>query len=350
MRVAELGHATTTRVGILRGQSRGCVWALVEIPRVIARGFALRAVRVRCRVCRRFAPENALGANELTAEVLAHLAEIEDRMLHLELGFPCELHLSALCAVSRHLNHGSASELFGACRRKTRRQVEVFLAAQFPKPDVRGQIRRLPVRAQEAMLANSSPFQEQQETGMDGVSPPNGAVQRNEASIAAATESVDLPPPARRRGIEPLTADRFGAHFTADAELKELIERARALASHRLPTGELSDLMKLVLRGFVRCEEARRFAVRQPPKGTVAPSAELAASAEQATSHDATPPGGASSRAREMVTRTANATSDNMRLRCRAHNQLHARDCFGASHVAAKIAETGRRVGRPSAE
>ena len=30
---------------------------------------------------------------------------------------------------------------------------------------------------------------------------------------------------------------------------------------------------------------------------------------------------------------------DNIRLRCRAHNQLHARECFGARQVDAKIAE-----------
>jgi hypothetical protein len=34
---------------------------------------------------------------------------------------------------------------------------------------------------------------------------------------------------------------------------------------------------------------------------------------------------------------------DNMRLRCRAHNQSHARECFGARHVEAKIA--ARRAG-----
>ena len=34
----------------------------------------------------------------------------------------------------------------------------------------------------------------------------------------------------RARELEPLSAERFGVHFTADAELRELIERARALA------------------------------------------------------------------------------------------------------------------------
>src|SRR6478735_5753410 len=125
--------------------------------------------------------------NELTARVLAHLVELEERMLHLELGFSSlfsycvealgmsegaagrrvtaarvcrrfpeafeqvargELHLCALCALAPHLDLQNAAELFEACRGKTRRQVEGLLAVRFPRPDVREQIRRLPVRAQ----------------------------------------------------------------------------------------------------------------------------------------------------------------------------------------------------------
>ena len=125
-------------------------------------------------------------SNELTGDVLAHLAELEERKLHLELGFRStfaycvealgmsegaagrrvtgarvcrrfpegfarvargELHLSALCELGPHLKPENASELFEACRRKTRRQIEGLLAARFPRPDVREQIRRLPVQA-----------------------------------------------------------------------------------------------------------------------------------------------------------------------------------------------------------
>jgi len=84
-------------------------------------------------------------------------------------------------------------------------------------------------------------------------------------SEMAGASSVDGPPrpapespPARRRELEALSADRFGVHFTADAELKELLERARALASHRLPKNDLSSLMRIVLESFVKYEEARR--------------------------------------------------------------------------------------------
>ena len=120
-------------------------------------------------------------SNVLTAQVLVHLLELEARMLHLELGFSSlfsycvealgmsegtagrrvtaarvcrrfpdaleriargELHLCALCALAPHLNPENSAELFEACRGKTRRQIEQLLAARFPRPDVREQIRR----------------------------------------------------------------------------------------------------------------------------------------------------------------------------------------------------------------
>src|SRR5258706_1109000 len=119
--------------------------------------------------------------NELTGDVVAHLAELEERKLHLELGFTstfaycvealgmsegaagrrvtgarlCRrfpeafelvargaLHLSALCALGPYLNPENASELFEVCRGKTRRQIEPLLAARFPRAEVREPNRR----------------------------------------------------------------------------------------------------------------------------------------------------------------------------------------------------------------
>ena len=318
--------------------------------------------------------------NEATAELLEYLAEVEERMLFAALGFPSlhafcvselkmsksaarrrvvaarvgrrfpevfekvargELHLSAVCALAAHLNGENAGELFAACAGKARRQVDELLAARFPRADIREEVRRLP-------------------------------------------------------GVEPLSAERFGVRFTADAELKDLIEQARELARHRLPSGDLAGLMKLALSAFVRSEERRRFGVgsRKPDK---AESAETRSHggvtrASAATSRgdaklQTAPPGGVESRAtlpggvkrtrrrikvavrREVVARDGGQCSfvsnggrrcgarawlefdhvrpwarrggdgtENLRLLCGAHNRWHARQCFGALHVAARRA------------
>jgi hypothetical protein len=182
----------------------------------------------------------------------------------------------------------------------------------------------------------------------------------------------------RARELEPLSADRFGVHFTADAELRQLIERARALASHRLPNGDLASLVKLMAARFVRQEEKRRFGVGARPRRAKAKAAPTLSAGQE------TPPGGVGKRGRYVrvtVRRETHArergqcafisadgrrctargflefdhrkpfakhgTSDaaNIRLLCRAHNSLHARNCFGTLHMVAKIAAKKRGLG-----
>src|SRR6187402_1778109 len=245
-------------------------------------------------------------SNVLTAQLLAHLVELEERLLHLELGFSSlfaycvealgmsegtagrrvtaarvcrrfpelfervargELHLCALCALAPHLNAENANELLAASKGKTRRQVEELLAARFPRPDVREQIRRLPARVQ-VPLGPSEP-----------IPLPTRAIDAAPSPAIGPEVPAFLPNPLpptvsapasdsrrRARELEPLSTDRFGVHFTADAELRELIERARALASHRLPNGDLAGLMKLMAASFVRQEEKRRFGIGASPR------------------------------------------------------------------------------------
>ncbi|HEY3254697.1 MAG TPA: hypothetical protein VGJ91_12140 [Polyangiaceae bacterium] len=375
-------------------------------------------------------------SNVLTAQLLAHLVELDERKLHLELGFSSlfaycverlgmsegtagrrvaaarvcrrfpevfervargELHLCALCALAPHLVPENAAELFAACRGKTRRLIEELLAARFPRPDVREQIRRLPARTPIAARANEQISPPSRGSGDSVAQPQQPEIPKISPQLGApaarATVSVS---DARRRAreLEPLSEARFGVHFTADAEFRDLIERARALASHRLPNGDLAGLMKLMAACFVRHEEKRRFGFGARVRGTKT-NTKPARTAERAT-----PPGGVAvaPSATEPAAREASAVSgkkrgrylavavrreahrrdgaqcafvaadgrrcdarawlefdhvepfarfggsdhSNIRLLCKAHNLLHARVCFGALHVAAKIAARKR--------
>jgi hypothetical protein len=123
--------------------------------------------------------------HDLMSDLLAHLAELDERRLYLDLGFTSlfayctaalgfckstagrriavarvcrkypeafariargELQLSALSLLAPHLTRENAAELFEACKHKSCDQVEELLAARFPKPDVRDSIRHLPTR------------------------------------------------------------------------------------------------------------------------------------------------------------------------------------------------------------
>src|SRR6478736_2989708 len=368
-------------------------------------------------------------SNELTSQVLARLVELEERMLHLELGFSSvfsycvealgmsegaagrrvtaarvcrrfsgafervahgQLHLCALCALAPHLTADNATELMDACRGKTRRQVEALLAVRFPRPDVREQIRRLPARTAVTVTEQAPP--------VAPPPPPTGPVE----TPAAQSSPTAIPDSHRRaRELEPLSADRFGVHFTADAELLDLIEQAQTLASHRLPNGDLASLMKLMAKSFVCQEEKRRFGIgARRQRNTSRSKVESKDETELRTKTDATspnqtvadpvvkpsqsnrvtPPGGAkpsrnstrylSADARREIherdggrcvfvsasgrrcdarafvqmdhvvpfARRGGNEVSNLRLLCRGHNRYHARQCFGALHLAAKIA------------
>ena len=313
-------------------------------------------------------------SNELMADLLAHLAEVDQRRLYLDLGFPslhayctsalgmCEstagrritaarvcrkfpdvltrvakgdLHLSAVCSLSPHLDWNNAPELIDICSNQSRRKVEEILAARFPRADVREKVR-----------------------------------------------------------LEPLSVDRYGLHFTIDAEALEELEKVRALARHRLPDGKLSELFKLAMRTLRLDLEKQRFSVgkkRRTRKAAapLAPSgggeagavrAETAA-AEEMVAHppaevpkEATPrrpsaevarevyerdegqctfiaPDGRRCGAREFVEYDhiephacgGEPTAANLRLRCRAHNQLYARQCYGDHHMATAVARARKR-------
>jgi hypothetical protein len=190
--------------------------------------------------------------------------------------------------------------------------VEALLAARFPRPDVREQIRRLPPRAPSApadpaalsradestaalvaaqippILPSSSAVAASAGAASDplGAAPAPSVAESSSATPAAAYHPI---PDARRRAreLEPLGPDRFGVHFTADAELREIIERARQLASHRLPKGDLASLMKLMARTFVQHEEKRRFGLGVRRRRSSRNQFETAKTGTQANPHTA---------------------------------------------------------------
>jgi hypothetical protein len=164
-----------------------------------------------------------------------------------------------------------------------------------------------------------------------------------------------------------VAAERYGVHFTADAELVELIERAKALASHRLSAGDLPSLMKLALRELVSSIEKQRFAVgRKPrrekqnsetkpnaaanPKSEAKPEAAAQPASRYVTAEDrravyadsaqrctyVSPDGKRCDERAFLEIDHVHARGQgggsgraNLRIYCRTHNRLHARRCYG---------------------
>jgi hypothetical protein len=120
---------------------------------------------------------------ELTADLIAHLAELETRRLHLAAGFPSlfaycigflrlsehgafnrievaragrrfprvltmladgSLTLTTAQLLSRHLNAENHGALLEAAAGKSKLEVQEMLAAHHPRPDVRASVHKLP--------------------------------------------------------------------------------------------------------------------------------------------------------------------------------------------------------------
>jgi len=293
-----------------------------------------------------------------------------------------------------------------------------LLAVRFPKPDVRAQIRRLPacvptpVAAIEPVLLPRKSVEQRPESSAEAETTPEslplpGSRQAGSEGAPEPRPPEQRPPEhRRRREIEPLSplrvsrsvsADRFGVHFTADAELRDLLERARELASHRLPKRDLGSLIKLLATSFVQREEKRRFGIgiklrntrstrnepkalpRPPcgaPPGGVTPPVEANQAIKRQTSSVRpdtrgrylpvavrraayvreggqcafVSPDGRRCPARGLIefdhvkpfAKRGSADPQNIRLLCRSHNLLHARRCFGSLHISAKLAARRR--------
>jgi hypothetical protein len=380
--------------------------------------------------------------NQITAEFLAYLAELDERQIFLDLGFSslfeyclvtlglCEstagrhiaaarvcrnhpevfalvasgaLHASALSLLKKHLTPENAAELFELCAHRSARKVEELLATRFPRPDVRDLVRRLPAPARLAP-----------DVGCASEKIPKEAPSREpSAHLHKALEKAPIESPSRgpsatpeveeaakARRIEPLSADRYGVHFTADGEFCELLERVRGLAGHQLPNGDLMTLIKHGLEAYERELTKERFALGSKPRRSrsvaLAPSAASAFSdaalaapnlpkAELSTPDPAnldtrsTPspnrkrhcpaavaravflrdeqrcsyvsPDGRRCSARRCLELDhvkpwavgGESTIENLRLRCRAHNQRYARQYYGKPRVEAAVQHARRR-------
>ena len=172
------------------------------------------------------------------------------------------LHASALSLLRKHVTPENAAELFELCAHRSARKVEELLAARFPRPDVRDLVRRLPAqagpaldvgRASEKCASEAPPCEPSVPLQQAIVASPS----REPSTASGATRAAraaEAPKPGR---LEPLSANRFGVHFTADAEFRELLERVRGLAGHRLPSGDASlhrnqPILKLKVGSGVR--------------------------------------------------------------------------------------------------
>ena len=342
-----------------------------------------------------------------TAALLAHLAEVDARRLYArtdcpsmfhycvrKLGFSEDvaakrihaaraarmhpaifaavaegrLHLAGVTLLAPVLTKENVAELLAAAAHKSRREVEKLVAYRFPKPDVPEQLRPLaPEPARATALPVAQPAGP--ELATLGPSPASSDVMEQSRSYAPghvavleiASEAVRsqpvaaaaAPAPAPRERITPLSPGHYSFESTFDEEIVELLDRAKALLGHTLPSRNRTEVLRRVLRDWVQAAERRKFGLTDRPRTSrKGPASErtipnaLKRAVMKRDGGRCTFVGGDGQRCESCdslefdhvtpLARGGLTTANNLRLLCRPHNQYEAERALGAGFMEGK--------------
>ena len=240
------------------------------------------------------------------------------------------LNLSGVIALKGHMTSDNVDELIAASAGKTRRQIEQVLADRVPKPDVLTRIEPVSAAVDTTPSLNLSP-------GTNSITPTK---------------------------LEPLGRSRIGLHTMIDEETSNLLRRAQELLGRQHSGTEVPALLKRGLELLVAQLERRKFAATDRPRRTSKRSADprhIPAEVKRAVyARDGgrctyvCPKTGKRCECRGRleydhiipIARGGASTVDNLRLRCRPHNQLAAEQAFGRDFMDRKRAASDDPVRR----
>ena len=229
-----------------------------------------------------------------------------------------------------HLTESNVDELIAASARKTRRQIEQLLADRAPRQD-------LPTRIE--------PID------------PASTVTTPSVNLAPGPISITV------TKLEPLGARRIGLHTMIDDETSDLLQRAQELLGHQQGPRDVPMVLKRGLQLLVTRLEKRKFAATDRPRRSTKQSVDpeyIPARVKRAVyARDGgqctyvCPQTGKRCSCRSVEYdhiiprgRGGRSTEDNLRLRCRAHNQLAAEQVFGRGFMDRKRGENEDPVRR----
>lgn len=259
-----------------------------------------------------------------------------------------DIHLDGLCALKDVLTASNVEELMVATARKTLREVEHIVACRMPKPDVEASIRKVPERQPTTPLTSA----ESRTLPLFSAA----AAPAPQAEVVIEPAAAAPPPSEEPSRIDQLSEKRHKLRVTVSTEIRRKIVRASNLMKHRSPTSDLETLLESALDALLEKLEKERLGKTSRPQAKPRPS--QPGHVAQATRREVferdgerctfEAPDGTRCEERGMLeldhieARALGGTDDasNLRVRCRTHNQMYARQVFGEAHVARMI---GRR-------
>jgi hypothetical protein len=326
----------------------------------------------------------ATSARHATAELVAHLAEVETRDLHLKDGYPslfvyCRrglrlseaetynrmaasraarrfplilqlltdgiVNLTTVRILAPHLTDDNHREVLESGRDKTRREVEAMAAVLCPKALVPTTIRPVPVRRASAPAFEMKP----------PTAAPVPAAAAPTPSASPAPHVAPLLPPPRPATTTPLTAEHYKLQVTITAATVEKMDLARDLMRHAHPGGDDAALLERALDALLEELLRRKFGTTESTRAGRATGPDSrhvpAAVRREVYVRDGgrcayVSPTGRRCGERGFVefhhVRPWSAggltTTGNIQLRCRAHNAYESKLHFAASSSRNEVA------------
>jgi len=284
------------------------------------------------------------------------------------------LHLSAVNLLAPYLRLENATELLEAAVHKTRLEIETLLAQRFPQteplplvtvsscqlapervsfnPDEHGSIRPGSTSGDAAPEGERCVTPSLEGTHSTRLAPERVEALDSTAAIGAPlARAGDHVPP--RSSVAPIAWERFEVRLSVGQSTYDKLQHAQSLMSHEASAGDLAHVLDRALDALILRLEKRKFAATDRPQEPLRPTLSerhIPAHVKRAVWKrdggrctyvtDAGQRCAARTRLEfdhvEPVARGGRSEIDNVRLRCRAHNQ-YAADCeFGRKFMDAK--------------
>jgi hypothetical protein len=253
------------------------------------------------------------------------------------------LNLTSVRLLSAHLTADNHKELLAAASGKSRREVEELIARHFPQPDVPCSVRKLPaakpIETPDCTLASGVPASSSTATEPNEIQ----AVPSPVVALALESISAARAPTVRHPLVRPLAPDRYEIRFTASAGTCEKLRRAQDLLRHRIPNGDVAQIVDRALTVLLEDLARKKFAATDRPRASRARSGDSrylpAAVKRPVWLRDGGRCGFVGENGRRCTERgllefhhvnpDGEATVDNIQLRCRAHNAYEADLYYG---------------------
>jgi hypothetical protein len=186
------------------------------------------------------------------------------------------LHLSGIARLAPYLTRGNREALLARATHMSHRQIVELLAELDPKPNAPATIRKLPTRKATAVEAGAATPPEDDgrpDTELCAHRVGGSGGELRPAGVGASPVRAGASPvhaPRHRPAIEPVAPARFRVRFDVSAELRDKLERLRALTRSAVPDGDLARVIALAVTRELERLEARRFGKKRRPRKTPA--------------------------------------------------------------------------------